>query len=299
MKKVLLTVLTSVMLLTLPVTTAYASSLDAVVSGTTQESNETPAGQQNESSAGTVTTPEVDDSKSSGSYTSADEYIESTKNAADLTAVDVTGAEKVNEGIKMVAAFIVRILSYFLTAFLVVRVILDLVYIALPFTRSILSNGYAGNAAAGGGGMGMQQPGMGMGMGGMGMGSPMGGMGMGMGGMGMGGMYGRGRYGMGGMGMGGMQGGMMGQQGQMGASPAMGRVQWISSAALNAVAAENMPGPDGTPQSALKAYTKDMAVVLIITPILLTLAITGVLTNLGFLIGDVIAKGITSISGMI
>lgn len=297
MKKVLLTVLTSVMLLTLPVTTAYASSLDDVVSGTTQESNETPAGQQNESSTGTVETPEVSNGTQSGSYTSADEYIESTKNAADLTTVDVSGAEKVNEGIKMVAAFIVRILSYFLTAFLVVRVILDLVYIALPFTRSILSNGYAGNAAAGGGGMGMQQPGMMGGMGGMGMGSPMGGMGMGGMGMGMRGGYGMGR--MGGMGMGGMQGGMMGQQGQMGASPAMGRVQWISSAALNAVAAENMPGPDGTPQSAFKVYTKDMMVVLIVTPVLLTLAITGVLTNLGFLIGDIIAKGITSISGMI
>lgn len=292
MKKLLLTVLTSVMLLTLPVTTAYASSLDDVVSDTTQETNETPAGQQNESNAGTVTTPETGDSTTGGSYTSADEYIESTKNAADLTTVDVKGAEKVNEGVKMVAAYIVRILSYFLTAFLVVRVILDLTYIALPFTRSILSNGYAGNAAAGGSGMGMQQPGMMGGMGGMGMGSPMGGMGMG--GMGM-----RGGYGMGRMGGMGMQGGMMGQQGQAGASPAMGRFQWVSSAALNAVAAENMPGPDGTPQSAFKAYTKDMMIVLIITPVLLTLAITGVLTNLGFLIGDIIAKGITSIGGMI
>ena len=289
MKKVLLTVLTSVMLLTLPVTTVHASSLDDVVNGTTQESNETTVGQSNESSSNTSTSS----SKSSGSYTSADEYIENTKNAADLTAVDTAGADKVNEGIRTVAAFIVRILSYFLTAFLVVRVILDLVYIALPFTRSILSNGYAGNPAAGGSGMGMQQPGMG----GMGMGAGMGGMGMGgMGGMGGYGM--RGGYGMNRMGMGGM-GGMGMQQGQMGASPAMGRVQWVSSAALNAVAAEQMPGPDGKPQSALKAYAKDMMVVLIITPILLTLAITGVLTNLGFLIGDVIAKGITSISGML
>lgn len=293
MKKVLLTVLTSVMLLTLPVATVHASSLDDVVKGTTQESNGTAAGQSNESNSSVSSSS----SKSSSSYTSADEYIENTKNAADLTSVDTKGADKVNDGIRTVAAFIVRILSYFLTAFLVVRVILDLVYIALPFTRSVLSNGYAGNPAAGGSGMGMQQPGMG------GMGSPMGGMGMGMGGMGMGGMgMGmRGGYGMNrmGMGMGGMGMNGMGAQGQMGASPAMGRVQWISSAALNAVAAEQMPGPDGKPQSALKAYAKDMMVVLIITPVLLTLAITGVLTNLGFLIGDIIAKGITSIGGMI
>lgn len=289
MKKVLLTVLTSVMLLTLPVTTVHASSLDDVVNSTTQESNEATVGQNNEPSSNTSTSS----SQSSSSYTSADEYIENTKNAADLTTVDTAGADKVNDGIRTVAAFIVRILSYFLTAFLVVRVILDLVYIALPFTRSILSNGYDGNPAAGGSGMGMQQPGMG----GMGMGAGMGGMGMGgMGGMGGYGM--RGGYGMNRMGMGGM-GGMGMQQGQMGASPAMGRVQWVSSAALNAVAAEQMPGPDGKPQSALKAYAKDMMVVLIITPVLLTLAITGVLTNLGFLIGDVIAKGITSIGGMI
>ena len=289
MKKVLLTVLTSVMLLTLPVTTAHASSLDDVVNSTTQESNEATVGQNNEPSSNTSTSS----SQSSSSYTSADEYIENTKNAADLTTVDTAGADKVNDGIRTVAAFIVRILSYFLTAFLVVRVILDLVYIALPFTRSILSNGYAGNPAAGGSGMGLQQPGRG----GMGMGAGMGGMGMGgMGGMGGYGM--RGGYGMNRMGMGGM-GGMGMQQGQMGASPAMGRVQWVSSAALNAVAAEQMPGPDGKPQSALKAYAKDMMVVLIITPVLLTLAITGVLTNLGFLIGDVIAKGITSIGGMI
>lgn len=289
MKKVLLTVLTSVMLLTLPVTTVHASSLDDVVNSTTQESNEATVGQNNEPSSNTSTSS----SQSSSSYTSEDEYIENTKNAADLTTVDTAGADKVNDGIRTVAAFIVKILSYFLTAFLVVRVILDLVYIALPFTRSILSNGYAGNPAAGGSGMGMQQPGMG----GMGMGAGMGGMGMGgMGGMGGYGM--RGGYGMNRMGMGGM-GGMGMQQGQMGASPAMGRVQWVSSAALNAVAAEQMPGPDGKPQSALKAYAKDMMVVLIITPVLLTLAITGVLTNLGFLIGDVIAKGITSIGGMI
>lgn len=283
MKKVLLTVLTSVMLLALSVTTVHASSLDDVVNSTTQENNGVTVGQSNESNSNTNSSS----SQSSNLYTSADEYIESTKNAADLTAVNTAGADKVNEGIRTVAAFIVRILSYFLTAFLIVRVILDLVYIALPFTRSMLSNGYAGNPAAGGGGMGMQQTGMGMQQPGMGMG-----MGMGIG-AGM-----RGGYGMNRMGMGGM-GGMGMQQGQMGASPAMGRIQWVSSAALNAVAAEQMPGPDGKPQSALKAYAKDMMIVLIITPVLLTLAITGVLTNLGFLIGDVIAKGITSISGMI
>lgn len=281
MKKVLLTLLTSIMLLTLPVTTVYASSLDDVVSETSPESSSSSSSDSSSDSSS------VSSSKSKIPMT-ADEYIANTKDAADLTNVDTKGASKVNEGIKTVAAFIVKILSYFLTAFLVVRVLLDLVYIALPFTRSMLSNGYAGNAAAGGSGMG--------GMGGMG--SPMGGMGgMGMGGMGMGmrGGYGMNRMGMGGMGMGGA--GMGGSQ--MGASPAMGRVQLVSTAALNSVASENMPGPDGRPQSALKAYAKDMAVTLVITPVLLVLAITGVLSNLGFLLGDVIARGIASIGNMI
>ena len=92
---------------------------------------------------------------------------------------------------------------------------------------------------------------------------------------------------------------MGGQQGQPGASPAMGRAQWVSNAALNAVASENVPGPDGKPQSAYRLYTKEMAVVLVITPVLLTLAITGTLTNLGFLIGDVLAQGISNLGSMI
>ena len=248
MKKVLIAVLTFGLSMSLFGTPVYASSLDDVVNDTIQDSSETTGSQSEESSF----------SNQGSSYVSADEYIENTKNAADLTSVELRGANKVNDGIRTVAAFIVRILSYFLTAFLVVRIVLDLVYIALPFTRSILSNGYAGNAAAGGGGMGMQQPGMGMG----------------------------------GMGMG-------GQQGQPGASPAMGRNQWVSNAALNAVAYENVQGPDGKPQSAYKFYAKEMGVVLIITPVLLTLAITGTLTNLGFLIGDVLAQGINNLGGMI
>lgn len=295
MKRLLVTFLASFLLFTTPTLTLNASTLDDVVSGTQQQVEEATVPEQN--SAPTSSSPSTETTTTgSSNYVTAEQYIKNTKDAANLTGVDTTGADKVNQGIKKVAAFIVRILSYFLTAFLVVRVLLDLTYIGLPFTRSVLSNGYAGNPAAGGAGAGMQQPGMGMGMGGMpGMGMGMGGMGMNRGmGMGM-----RGGMGMGGMGMGGMQGGMMDQQGQMGASPAMGRVQWISSAALNAVASETMPGPDGKPQSALKAYAKDMTVVLIVTPILVTLAVTGVLTNLGFLIGEVIARGIESIGGML
>ena len=133
----------------------------------------------------------------------------------------------------------------------------------------------------------MQQSGMGMGMNsGMGMG-----MGAGIGGMGMHGGYGMNRMGMGGMGI---QGGNA-----PGANPAMGRVQWVSTAALNAAAAEQIVGPDGKAISPLKMYAKDMIVVLVITPVLLTLAITGVLTDLGFLIGKLIADTVSGIGGML
>ena len=308
MKRVLILTLTCMLTLGVSGITVSATSLDDVVNqtetvesgsntGDTQVVVEQPQPQQTQQSVETA--PATTGQNSAA----ANQFMNEVKQATDLTEVS-PGATKVNEGIKKVASFIVQILSYFVTAFLVVRVVLDLCYICLPFTRSFLANGYGGNPQAGAGGMGMQG---GMGMGGMGgMGSPMGGMGMG--GMGMGG-YGRGRYGMGGMGMGGMgmggmgmggmQGGMMGQQGQPGANPAMGRTQWVSSAALNAVAAENILGPDGKSVSPIKEYAKDATVILVGTPILLTLAITGVLTDLGFLIGDLLATAIASIGNMI
>ncbi len=281
MKKALTTLLMCSMLVFVPVS-AYASSLDDVIGG--QESSEQSSEDEQapaEQTSGDTTVG------TDPTGPSADQYLTDLQNASRLN-IDASGNTKAQSAIRKVASKIVAIVSYFLVAFLAVRVVLDLVYIALPFTRSFLSNGYGGNAAAGGGGMGMQQPGMGgMGMGGMGMGAGMGGMGMG--GMGMG------RMGMGRMGMGGMGAGM-GAGGQMGANPAMGRVQWVSNAALNAVAAEAMPGPDGKPQSAFKMYAKDMIVVLVVTPILLTLAVTGVLSNLGFFLGDLIGRGIESLS---
>ena len=280
MKRVLILTLTCMLTLGVSGITVSATSLDDVVNqtetvesgsntGDTQVVVEQPQPQQSVETAPATT---------GQNSAAANQFMNEVKQATDLTEVS-PGATKVNEGIKKVASFIVQILSYFVTAFLVVRVVLDLCYICIPFTRSFLANGYGGNAQAGAGGMGMQG-------------------GMGMGGMGMGG-YGRGRYGMGGMGMGGMQGGMMGQQGQPGANPAMGRTQWVSSAALNAVAAENILGPDGKSVSPIKEYAKDATVILVATPILLTLAITGVLTDLGFLIGDMLTTAIASIGNMI
>lgn len=256
------------------------NSLDDVVNGNTSSQPQTSSGDTNK------TEEKTDREKKN------DNFIAGLNDAADLST-EVEGVSEVTSGIKLAAAWIVQILSYAITVLLAVRVLLDLTYIGLPFTRSFLANGFQGNSQAGAGGipnsmaggMGGMQGGMGgMGMGGMGMNRGMGGMGMNrMGGMGM--------SGMGGMG-GGMQGG--GQE-----QAAMGRVQWVSNAALNCIAGESQVGPDGRAVNPFKMYCKDMVVVLVLVPILITLAVTGTLTSLGFLIGDLLIDAIAGIGEML
>ena len=206
-------------------------------------------------------------------------FIDGLNKAADVSA-EVEGVSGVTSGAKTAVAFVVQILAYCITILLALRVVLDLVFIALPFTRTFLGNGYMGNSQAGAGGIPNS---------------------MGMGGMGMGGHYG-GRYG--GMGMGmnpGMAGGMNAGMG-MGAGQqpnVTGRIQWVSNAALNAVAGENVVGPNGKAVSSFELYVKDMVVVLVIVPILITLAVTGALTSLGFVIAQLIVDGLGKICNMV
>ena len=219
-------------------------------------------------------------------------FIDGLNKAADVSA-EVEGVANVTAGAKTAVAFVVQIIAYLITILLALRVVIDLMYIALPFTRTFLGNGYMGNAQAGAGGMPNS-----MSMGGMGGMGAMGGIG------GIGGRYG-GRYG----GMGGMRGmGGIGMAGGMNAGIGMGagqqpnvigRIQWVSNAALNAVAGENIVGPDGKAVSPFGLYIKDMIVVLILIPILITLAVTGALTNLGFVIAQVVVDGIAKIGSMI
>lgn len=219
------------------------------------------------------------------------DQVDSIKGATQLDGQNPS-ATKINQGISKVASIIIQVLAYAITVLLVFRVIFDLAYIAIPFARSFLANGYGGNPQAGGGGM-PGQPGMGMGMGGMGM------NGMGMGGMGRyGGMGGMGGMGMSGMGMGGMNG-MNQTLSQPGATPAFGRVQLVSNAALNAVAAEGVVGPNGRSVNAFKTYAKDMLAVLILAPAFLVLAVTGSITQLGIMLGELIASGIGNIGNML
>lgn len=269
-----------------PITVMAASTLDDVITNNEQTENQQPVEEipsNNTQQTGGTTNP----SDIGGLYQQNGAMIDDIQSASELDEPS-SGASKVNQGIKKVASFIINIAAYATTILMTARVVLDLLYIAVPFSRSILANGYGGQAMGGQAGMG--QPGMG-GMGSMGMG----GMGMGMGGMGMNRGMGMGmgmNRGMG-MGMGGMQ-----QGSQPGATPAMGRIQWISTAALNAVASEQVPGPDGRAQSPLKMYAKDMTVILVITPIMLVLAVSGVLVNLGFMLGDLLTRAISGLGNM-
>lgn len=290
MKKVALALVAGLLFFSSPAMTVSASSLDELTGAVTSEQGGNVQSDTSDSTGG---------SKSSKNS----EYINNLKDATTLSEAS-PGASKINQGIKKGVSFLVQVISYGVTVLLTLRVLLDLAYIAIPFLRLWLSNGHQGMAMQGAQG-GMQ--------GGMGMGGPMGGgMGMGMGGygggMGMGGgMYGRGGYGggmggmgMGGMGMGGMGMGGMGQQGMQGQQSGFGRIQLISTQALNAVASESVVDPlTGKPNNALKTYAKDMTVTLIVTPILIVLAVTGVLMDLGFLVGDLLTNAIASVGTML
>ena len=211
-------------------------------------------------------------------------FMDGLKRSSDLTSADVEGVEGITSGAKRIAAWIVQVLSYVIVVFLAVRVAIDLLYIAIPFTRTFLANGYTGQAQSAGN-MSPNAGGMGMGMG-PGVGGYNGRMGMGIGMPGGGGAA--------------MNGMMNNQNSMMNRNQSIvGSIQLVSNAALNAVATESTIGADGKSQSPFKVYAKDMMVTLIITPILLILAGTGVLTQLGFIIGGAIIDGIQKIGNMV
>lgn len=70
------------------------------------------------------------------------------------------------------------------------------------------------------------------------------------------------------------------------------KIQWISNAARIAVDSEQ------NGMNPYKVYVKDMIIILVVTPLLLILTMTGTLTNLGFLIGNVIIKAIGSFGSL-
>lgn len=264
-------------LLTFPLTVnvAYGASIDDLISETQENSG------NSENSNGTNREP-----------MGANEFVDSMKDSIDLT--QSTGEPIVSEARRAIThwgSVGAQILAYGISVLLTFKVIIDCAYLGLPFTRSFLGGGMQPSMAQGQGQGGMGMGGMGMnGMSGFG---GMGGMRSGFGGMGMGGM----RSGYGGMGgMGGMSG-MGGMGGQAApAGPAMG-IQWVSMSAINAAAMEGQIGPDGKKVSKWKDYASDMVVTLIVVPLLITLAMTGVISNISFFLLDLIVSAVEGITG--
>ena len=243
---------------------AFASSDVPSLDEITSSSNETTVTPEPEQKQGGSSDIDVQENK--------ENIISDLSKGADMSQTD-EGAARVGRVIQKWVGKAVQIISYIIIAGLALRVVMDLMYIGIPFLRSILANGFMGNPNAGGDQQGSQ--------GGIGRFNNYDGLGSGMGvGSGMG-----------------IGNNMVSQRTAMNNQPKSGRIQFISNAALNAVATENTVGPDGEAHSPFKTYVKDMAVILIVTPILITLAATGILARLGFAIAGLIVKGINALMG--
>ena len=157
MKKIRGIICAFVIAMSLPSITVSATTLDDVINE--QQQNEEQQQQQQEQAPAQNTggqSSQVYDYYGNGP--TLNEGVINDMRNPDFSG-DSSAANKVNAGIKRVATVIIKILSYGITILMVVRVMLDLTYISLPFTRSILANGYGGQAMGGQPGMG--QPGMG------------------------------------------------------------------------------------------------------------------------------------------
>ena len=219
-------------------------SLDEVIANNQQEQSE----QQNETTS-TEEKVQTNEKDNQQDYVSADDFITGLGDAGKIGLQQNETTEKIATALKTIVTPIVQILSHLIVIGLVVRVILDLTYIVIPFLRKPLLNG---NVEIGGNNNG---------------GYPMASQ------------------------MAAMNGGQNALNGQEGASKS-NKVQIISNAAIRAVQGEE------SGQNALRYYFKDMVVIMVVTPILLVLALTGVLMDLGFILGDVICGLIASLGAM-
>lgn len=174
MKRIFALTIIMVVVLMSTTVTAYAyGSLDEVINGNTSYSSasdivtgegevvvddekvvddENTTGDSKDTSESTPTQkPTTSDSATTGGTDTDKEqtnqdFINGLNDASNLAQADVQSANALTKGAKKVAAFIIKVLSYFIIAFLAVGVVIDLTYIAIPFTRKFLSNGYTGNA---------------------------------------------------------------------------------------------------------------------------------------------------------
>ena len=265
----------------MPVAQVYASSLDDVVNGTqsveqsidpsvTQQA-QTPVEQpvqqpvqqqpvqQQPVQQQPVQQPVQQPTQSGGSYGEVEDIANALGANNYLDVQSKEAVEAANTVNRWVTPFI-QLMVYAITVLTVIRVLIDLLYVVFPPCRHILANGRIGNAASQG------PANLGISSGGMN------------------------NYGL-------VQANSMNNAAinNAQAAGASTQIQWVSQAALNAVASESSVGPDGKANRAIKAYWKDMSVLLILTPILLVLAVTGILGKFGIFIANIIVGLIETI----
>lgn len=283
-----LALLTLTLMMCFP-STAMATSLDDLVNepttvAETMAPTEAPVVQPTEEETKQHMKSAVDETLGSGFDSSFARELAETANLSKATTQGTAFAKRVRFMCSIVFQYITALIS----GFFVVCVAIDVMFIVIPLTRKWLANGYVGNPVPDEqqqGQMGM--PGQ-MGMQGQGqMGMP-GQMGM-QGGYGNRGLMG-GRFGMG-------QQGMMGGAGQMGMQtamqnqPATGRIQFVSNAALNAVAEES-----SSKKNPLMNYFDYVWKTAVLAMFILVLASTGVLASLGAAFALKVAEWLQSMS---
>lgn len=137
-------------------------------------------------------------------------------------------------------------------------VAIDLLYITVPFTRSILSNGHVGNSMANAGVSSITSAPTHVGIPGQAQ----------------------------------VQQAQVQQANSASRNDggAIGRIQWVSGPALNAVASESTVGTDGKVHSPLTVYMKNAMFKLIAVPVLIVVLLTGSAQNIGFVIGTALGN---------
>lgn len=257
-----------------------AQGLDDVINNNTATSevqNNTSKNSETDSQPALTQPVPTEDSKRN--------FLSGINQAADLSP-EVEGVASATQPLKKGVAFVVQILSYVIVTGMALSVVLDLTYIAVTPLRSFLSNGYNGTPQSAAGAPGM--PGSVGGFGGGQLNSGFGNTGFNTG-FNNGFNSGYNRY-----------GGAMGTNGGQAAPQPRNRIQLVSQAALDAVSNEGGLDPQsGKRKGVIGSYAKRMAPMLVAVPILLVLAVTGSLTQLGFLIADLLVDGIASLGEML
>lgn len=256
--------LCSMMAFSISNTVLAAQSLDEVTATVAETIAETSASAPGSAVENNSASYEYSDASREEYKQSANNTIAGLMNATRLDTQSKT-ADRFREAAQPLAATIGQILANAVSIIMGLMTLLDILYLTASPLRGLL-----GGPAGG-------QPGMG---GGMGMNSGMGGMSSGFGG-GLGGGFGMNR------GMGGMSGGMGGMSG---GQAGMGGLRLVSDEAVMAAQQPNK----------YKVYFGQVAVRSVISGVLVVLALTGTMSQIGLKLGVMVDGFLRSgLAGMI